>query len=428
MIMWGRHFSLLLVCGSFSLLARDNAPFPNPPSKKGLQVQMVEDALELGIKHAALNVNFAQLLSLQTNTAVLTERFADRTFHFSKGYVEHLDRQIKPLSDRGVVVSLILLYYRSGDEALNAIMLHPKYDQKAPNHLSAFNTGNPESAAYYSACVEFLARRYSAAGEPQGRVWNYIVGNEVNSHWYWANMGEATMEQFADDYLRAMRLCHEAVRRQSVNARVYLSLEHHWNIHYPPASERQAFAAKPFLEYFARRAHETGDFDWHVAFHPYPENLMDCRTWNDKTALPAEDTPRITFKNIEVLTKYFEKPEMLYRGNPRRIILSEQGFHSPETPDGERLQAAAYCYAWRKVAALPAIDSFILHRHVDHRHEGGLNLGLWTRKKEASHPAEPHEKKRIYEVFRLADTPGWESVFRFALPIIGIKDWTELRP
>ena len=81
-----------------------------------------------------------------------------------------------------------------------------------------------------------------------------------------------------------------------------------------------------------------------------------------------------------------------------------------------------------KVQALDGIDSFILHRHVDHGNEGGLNLGLWTRNKDAASPAEPAEKKLIYEVFRLADTPKWQEAFQFALPIIGIESWDEIRP
>jgi len=411
-------------------------PFPAPPSKKGLQVQMVEDALALGIRHAALNVNFGQMPDLAEKLENFHATFGGKTYSFQKSYIEHLDAQIKPLSDAGVVVSLILLNYRGGDEALNRILLHPKYDPTAPNHLSAFNTSSPEAAGYYSACVEFLARRYSG-GEPQngqaGRVWNYIVGNEVNSHWFWANMGRAGMEEFTEDYLRAVRLAHAAVRRHSANARVYLSLEHHWNIRYPGGDERQAFPGRAFLEYFARRAREEGDFDWHVAFHPYPENLFQADTWKDRSATFSPETERITFKNLEVLPRFLARPEMRFDGAMRRIILSEQGFHSPESaakpgePDGETLQAAAYGYAWKKTKGMDAVDSFILHRHVDHGQEGGLNLGLWTRNKNAANPAEPAAKKKIYEVFRAAGTAEEERKFEFALPIIGIKDWSEIR-
>jgi hypothetical protein len=404
----------------------DQTPFPEPASKKGLQVQMVEDALALGVKHAALNVNFAQLLTTQARTNELSLMVDGRAFSFSRSYVEHLDRQIKPLSDRDVVVSLILLYYRSSDEALNRIMLHPKYDPASPNHLSAFNTTNPESSAALRASVEFLARRYSQQAQPYGRVWNYIVGNEVNSHWFWSNMGRVTMEEFADDYLRAVRVCHEAVRQHSANARVYLSLEHHWNIRYPGGDAQQAFPGKAFIDYFARRARETGEFDWHLAFHPYPEDLFDSRTWQDETALFTPDTPRITFKNLEVLPRYFKRPELLINGKSRRIILSEQGFHSPETVGGQTLQAAAYCYAYYKAAQLDGIDSFILHRHVDHGKEGGLNLGLWSRNKNSGNPAEPLARKKIYEIFKAADQPGWQEEFQFALPVIGIRNWTEI--
>ena len=409
--------AVLLLSTFLSAYGQDTSLYPTPSSKKGLQVQMVDDALALGIKHAALNVNFAQLLD-PSDPSKSDAR-----------YLEHLDRQIKPLSDAGVVVSLILLYYRSGNETLDKLMLHPEYDPAAPNKLTAFNLTTPESAAAFAACVEFLARRYSPADSKHGRVWNYIVGNEVNSHWFWYNMGRVPMEELADNYLAAVRACHTAVRKHSANARVFISLEHHWNIRYPGGDEKQAFAGRPFVEYFAKKARDPeqgGDFDWHIAFHPYPENLFECRTWNDKSATDSPETPRITFKNIEQLTEFVRRPEHLYKGQPRRIILSEQGFHSPDTAEGQLLQAAAYAYACQKIRNLDGIDSFILHRHVDHGHEGGLNLGLWTRNRQSRNPAEPLAKKRIYEVFKAADTPAWKEAFQFALPVIGIEHWSDL--
>ena len=48
----------------------------------------------------------------------------------------------------------------------------------------------------------------------------------------------------------------------------------------------------------------TGDVDWNVAFHPYPENLFEPRTWLDQSATASDDTPRITFKNIELLPRF----------------------------------------------------------------------------------------------------------------------------
>jgi hypothetical protein len=400
-----------------------NEPFPVVASKKGLQVQMVDDAIALGVKHAALNVSFNSLVTTGTGPDTLPWIVDGTTVHLSKPAVERLDSQVKPLSDAGMVVSLILLYYESGDAALDRIMLHPGYDRSAPNHLSAFNTSTPEGFLYYRAAVEFLAARYSRPDRKHGRAVNFIVGNEVNSHWYWANMGRVSMETFAADYARTVRATWTAVGRFAPASRVYVSLEHHWNIRYPAGSPEQSFAARPFLEEFERLSRAGGDFGWNVAFHPYPENLFEPRFWNDKSATDSPDTRRITFKNLPQLTAFLGQTEMRYDGQPRRVILSEQGFHTPDGPEGEAVQAAAYAYAYRLVEKEPGIDSFILHRHVDHGQEGGLRLGLWSRDPNGPHAAAPLAKKKIYEVFKAADTPDWEEAFRFALPIIGIERW-----
>lgn len=420
-------FWVLLVCVTTATEAqpsRYHEPYPAAASKKGLQVEIVEDALTLGVKHAALNFNLAQLIDPAGDTNNPSWTAEGIPHHFQRGYLASMDRQIKALSDHGVLVNLIVLAYQSHDAAVNRILLHPGYSTNAPNRLGAFNTASDEGRRWLKAVMEFVAERWSHPDRKHGRVVGYVLGNEVNSHWWWSHMGRVTMDEFTESYLAAMRLSHAAIRSQSSWARLYVSLEHHWNIRYPPADERQAFPGKAFLDRFARRAKETGDFDWHLAFHPYPENLFEPRFWNDRSATPGADTPRITFKNLEVLTEYMKAPPLLFEGKPRRIILSEQGFHTPDGPDGETIQAAAYCYAYKKVEALEAIDAFILHRHVDHPHEGGLWLGL--RRYQPGAP-DPRPKKKIYDCFRAADTPEWEQAFAFALPLTGLTDWDSLR-
>ena len=402
-------------------------PYPRTPSKKGLQVERVDDAIALGVRHAALNLDLAGLIDLDGGSNSIAFEREGRTFHFRRDYVEANDRRVKSLSDAGMVVTLILLNYRNSSEAINQITLHPRYDPACPNHLSAFNAETPEGRAHFQSCLEFIAGRNARADRQFGRVWNYIVGNEVNSHWFWCNMGRVTMEQFADDHLRAVRLCATAVKKYSAHARVFVSLEHHWNIHYPGGDARQTFPARNFLEYFARQARAGGDFDWNIAFHPYPENLFNPRTWLDKSATTNRDTPRITFKNLELLPAFLQAAPFLFAGHPRHIILSEQGFHMADTSDGELIQAAAYGYAYYKADHLPGIDAFIYHRHVDNAHEGGLNLGLWRRETAAGDNL-PSRKKKIYEVFQHADQPDWEPYFAFALPVIGIARWEEILP
>lgn len=407
-------------------VAKYNEAFPRVASKKGLQVQMVDDAIALGVKHAALNVDIPALVDLATNAGGPAWQLDGVTYHFHRGIVEGLDRRVKTLSDAGMVVTLILLCYQNGDPAVNQIMMHPKLSPETPHRLSAFNTVTPEGLRYFKACIEFLADRYSQPHHPYGRAVNFIVSNEVNSHWEWTNLGEATMEQFAEDYLRTVRICNTAVHKISASARVYISLEHHWNIQ--GDSPMRSFPGRPFVDYFNERAKAGGNFDWNLAFHPYPEDLNEPRTWNDKTATLAGDTSRITFKNIEMLPFYFSRKELLFHGEPRHIILSEQGFNTVAGTNGEVWQAAAYCYAYYRVAQLRGIDAFILHRHVDNRDEFGLNLGLWRRNEASGSASEPGTKKMIYEVFRQADTPTWREAFAFALPVIGIHSWEEVKP
>ncbi|HEX6983846.1 MAG TPA: DUF5722 domain-containing protein, partial [Planctomycetaceae bacterium] len=165
---------------------------------------------------------------------------------------------------------------------------------------------------------------------------------------------------------------------------------------------------------------------WGVAFHPYPEDLGDPRTWQDESATLSFDSPRITFRNLEVLTAYLRQPHLLADGRPRRVILSEQGFHCAATPDGETLQAAAYAYAFERVRRIDGIESFIYHRHVDHPAEGGLRLGL--RENVSGTSDRPARPRAIYDLFRVIDTPGGAAVTEFAKPITGVSTWDELAP
>ncbi len=396
------------------------ASFPPGVGLKGLQVQMIDDALKLGIKHAALNVSLTSLIDLDAHPNSFRWKSGGRTFYFSRGAVEGIP--VLPLSTAGVRVYLILLSTVSAEPQLNRIV-RPAAAREVPNGITGFNASDPEGRRYFEACLEFLADRFSRMDERFGRVSGYIIGNEVNSHGEWYCLGPAKTAQVAAEYLRAVRIAHTGVRRSSADARVYISLEHNWTSR-NNADPLKACPGRELLDELNRLSKAEGDFDWHVAFHPYPEDLRDPRTWRDKRALPRADTPKITFKNLEQLTRYLRRPEMLCHGDPRHVILSEQGFDTPNKPDGQAVQAAGFCYAWIKVARTPGIDAFILHRHVDNAQEGGLNLGLWTH--QPGSIATPGEKKQIYEVFRAAGTPDWERAFRFALPIIGIKSWDEV--
>lgn len=403
-------------------IAQDPTPYPRAAGKKGLQVQMVDDALALGVRHAALNVDLTALVDLDGGDDALAYEHDGRRVWLRTAPLAALDAQIAPLARAGVVVSVILLAIQSGDPARDRLTVHAGCVGRAPNGIGAFAVDHADGRRFLAAAVSFLARRYSGDAA-HGRVWNWIVGNEVNSHWWWHHMGRADAAAVVAAYEPAVRLVHGAVREHSRNGRVFVSLEHHWSKRYAAGDGQQAIPGRDLLATFAARAKERGDFDWHVAFHPYPEDLFECRFWRDRSATADDDAHRVTFKNLPVLLRFLERPELRWQGASRRVLLSEQGFHCRDGEDGERDQAAAFALAWSIVDRLPAIDALILHRHVDHAHEGGLRLGLWTRK--ADSVCAPERRRRIAEVFAACDTDAWPACADFALPVVGLARWED---
>src|SRR5687767_10184459 len=75
--------------------SRYREAYPTAASKKGLQVELVDDALALGVKHAALNLNLASLIDLTGDTNNPAWEFEGRSYRFRRGYLEGMDRQIK---------------------------------------------------------------------------------------------------------------------------------------------------------------------------------------------------------------------------------------------------------------------------------------------------------------------------------------------
>jgi hypothetical protein len=405
-------------------VSNNNYPFPQARSKKGLQVYMTDDAEELGISHGAINVPYNLLLYKADNNPenTIPYTFEGETFYFKKHYIEFLDNQIKSLSDNNVIVSLILIMYRDlKSDSPNEQIIHP--DSEPGGTVYAFNTTNEIGVKYYKAITNFISERYTRTDQKFGRAVNFIVGNEIGQNKVWNNMGPKLITDYVKDYARTLRLTNTIVKSNYQNGRVYISLDHFWDENLPPDSMWK-YDNKAIVDILTSHLKQEGDIPWNMAFHPYPENLFDPRFWEDETAVEDFNTNRITFKNLHVLVDYMKQPNYLYNGNMRRIILSEQGFHSGDnSPEAQKVHAAAYAYAYYKVKFLEGIDSFILHRHVDHAQEGGLNLGLWTNKQ--GEVSIPDQQKYVYDVFKYIDTKKSLEVTEFAKPIIGINDWIE---
>jgi hypothetical protein len=410
-------------------IANNDYSFPKARSIKGLQVYAAGtgDSEELGISHAGVNVPYDSLL-YETNSQpenTILYQFEGEDFYFKKNVVKNLDNRIKSLSDNNTLVTLILIMYnRMHPESPNEHIIHP--DSQPGGTVYAFNTTNKIGVKYYKAITNFIAERYTRPDQKYGRAANFIVGNEIGQNKIWNNMGPKLIGEYVKDYARTLRLTNTIVKSNYKNGRVYISLDHFWDQNLPPDSMWK-YDNKEIVDRLTQHINKEGNIPWNVAFHPYPENLFDPKFWEDESAADDFNTDRITFKNLKVLVNYMKKPDYLYDGKMRRIILSEQGFDSGDNSlESQKLQAAAYAYAFYKIKFLDGIDSFILHRHVDHAKEGGLHLGLWTNK-----PGEvevPDKQKYIYDVFKYIDTKRSLQVTEFAKEIIGIEKWSDVIP
>jgi hypothetical protein len=406
-------------------IATYDYPFPPAHTIKGLQVRDVEDALQLGIAHAALNLNQPTIMRPRPDDTTITYEMDGQAFYFDGAYMAQFDERVRELSAHGVTVYLILLNSRNWDNVplhpdMAETLLHPEYDPEG--FISAFNVVTEAGLAHYKAFVEFVAARYSRDDQQYGRVSGYIISNEVDAQWIWSNAGEKTVEDYMQEYAVAVRMAFYAARTQYSQARVYLSLTHHWTLPHT-TNPLRTYAGRDIIEIMNRLSTAEGDFDWSVAYHPYPQDLRIPNFWDDDQALDTLDTPLITFKNIEVLTRYMRQAHLLYAGRIRHIILSEQGLNSEETEESERIQAAAYALAYWKIARTQGIEAFIYHAHVDHRDEFNLNLGIRRRDKSSDSPNAPGEPKPIYHVFKGIDGANAETLFADAQAVIGAAHW-----
>lgn len=418
--------------------APSRADLPPTPvtSKKGLQVQLSDDAEDLGVQHAAINVSLGQIMWVRPGSADATLEFRSggRTFWFSRSALESLDRQVRGSSEAGASVSLIVLVYRSGDPRSAASVLTDPGASAGAGTVMGFNTTTAEGVAHLRAAMELLASRYTQPDRAHGRVDGFIMGNEVDAQWEWSQSGEKTLDEFLDGYSRALRIGWLATTKYSSSARTYVSLTHSWTRPSGPNPDEgeptRYYAGRDVLDGLVAQGHREGGFPWQVAYHPYPQDLFDPTVWDDPDATEDVDAPVVTFRNLDVLTRYLERPELRFHGDVRRVILSEQGCNTPsgDRDEAERLQAACYAYAYYRTRFLDGIDAFILHRHVDHGAEGGLNLGLWARDTALSDLAAPSRRKLAYEVFRDIDTRRSLQATEFAKDVIGIEDWSEVIP
>ena len=400
--------------------------YPEAMSKKGLLIEldMLGDAMELGVKHTTINIPYHHIIG-----GNLKYRYNGKDYYFNEELIASYDKMISSFSNKGIIVTAILL--NGWNDA------HPELHEAGLAKSSSafyygFNVSTPEGYETTRALFSFMAERYSGADYKHGRVSNWIVGNEVNNNKNLNYVGPMDLASYTKLYEKNFRVAYTAIKSRSKNARVFFSTDYEWK----KQNTNLQYAAKDFIDLFNAGISAEGNIEWGLAYHPYPYPMTEPEFWDDdQTGMVNEtfESPVVNFKNLHVLTDYFQQAHMRTAGGQvRHIILSEEGFTSDSISRGKvyDIQAAAFAYAYYLVDNNPYIDAFILNRQVDAitEVETSCAFGLWTVDMSRPDKVIAVMPKNIYQVFKHIDTRKSLRYSEFAKSIVGISDWSEVIP
>jgi len=402
-----------------------NVPEEHPRAKKGLggfwkHEHILSDLDDLGISAVTVNILLNNLFSTTPADGWTPFEYANRTFYVNGSAIRGYDAMLTETAKRGIVVSAIILIgqgYQAPPNSWSRLVAHR--DAHPSGIFVMPDMDSQEGVLAYAAAMDYLAKRYCKGSGP--RIHHWILHNEINAGWVWTNAGEKTDVLYMDLYHRSMRLAHLIARQYDAHSKAFISLEHHWN--YTP--EPRFYRGKRLLELLLHFCRAEGDFDWGLAFHPYPDSLVNPRTWEDGHTDFTLDTPKITFRNVEVLDAWAHLKATFFLGKtPRTIHCTEQGLNSPDYSERSlREQAAGMAYAWKKLKSLKSIEAFQYHAWIDNRGEFGLRLGL---RRFPDDPDDPLGRKPIWYVYQAMGTPQEDAVFEPYKAVIGVRDWGEV--
>lgn len=398
-----------------------------PSGKKGLGGYSINRGFEsdlddLNISSITVNITPTSFMHTQNRANAIAHTYCDKTWYFDMAQVDVLDRTMKSAYSRNIVVAAIILIQKASqcaDPEVGRLLQHPSFTSEGIFTMPNLTT--TESVSCYAAALDFLASRYCRTDNAYGRIHHWIMHNEVDAGLVWTNMGDKPVTVYTDTYIKSMRMCYNIARQYDQNSEVFASFTHSW----AKAVQPQFYAVKDMLKILLGFSVAEGDFQWGLAYHPYPENLFEPKTWNDVKATFSMNTPLVTFKNLEVLNAWIKKSENFYLGTTRRSVwLSENGTNSRTYSDQDlKEQAAGFAYAWKKLKTLDGIDAFQWHNWIDNRHEGGLRIGL---RRFPDDLEAPGGKKPVWYAYQAASTTQEDVVFEPYKQVIGIQNWSEI--
>lgn len=387
----------VLVCLLFSFpayAARYTDPYPTAENKKGIALgwDMEEDSIELNVCHATFNFSLSQIFAFENeknSRSSYAYTYKGKKYWFRKPNINSYDRILKKLKKNNTIVTGILLMEKRRD--LKRLICSSGRSQKA--YFYAWNMDNGTNQRQIEAAISFLANRYN--GGKHGNVVGWIVGNEIDSPDDWNEAGKISFSEYMDLYCRMFEVSSKIVRKAYTNARLYIPLDHFWNM-----INSNKYTARACLEAFAARMKKDG-YAWNLAYHAYNGDLMQPSITDPQYFETTQDidSPIITMKNLNVLSDYIRTNY----GEKTRIMLSEHGYSSTwkhKKVSAQQCLAIALSYYLTQLD--PMVDSFIYYSQVDQNDlkKVGATFGIWNVSKHENATS----KKQSWSIFKYMDT------------------------
>lgn len=404
------------------ILATHTAPRIVTTSKKGLIPDpsrlATGELADLGVQHINYNIPVSYILGPTTHAGYPTINYTynGKVYQFNGLAIAEYDGVFRQMQAQNISVTAVLL---NNFNPNYAFLLHPLANDGTQANYYAFNAANQLGCDYLAAIGSFLAARYSGTG--YGQVDNWVIGNEVPAREQWNYIQGMSVEAYAEEYAKAMRIFYTAIKSQNANARIYTSVDQVWDTN---KNYSFRYDAKDFLTALNNNISAQGNISWGVACHPYPVPLTYAAWWTGgqgaycvRMIKHNPNSPYVSVENLEVLTDFMCQPEMLTpAGQVRPIIINEVGFTSAQ---GEAYQAAAFVWGYLQAENNQHIDAIIINSQLDHPAEIAQGLLLGIQNVDGSH-------KMVYDYFKFIDTPNAETYKEAARNLIGIPNWSSV--
>ncbi len=361
-------------------------------TKKGLKTviasdEYVQKAIDLKCSHVIADFPLEGFL----NGSDLAYEYEGKTYYFSSSILFY-QSILKKLRKNGIVVSGV---FYLADRSLTRYMLpSAARGDRSRSTTFSLNTANKKRKKL-EALFSCLGHYFTTGGALMG---NWVFGNESNNYRTYCYSGNVSYATYIRRYCESYRMFNTAVKSQYKNARVYISLDHNWNLSFKlPGS----YNAGKFLASVAKKLRATGDIHFDLALHPYPSPEQDPRFWiRGPLVSDTSDTQQYTMYNISVMADYLKKTY----GEDVHIILPETGINSKyRGKEMQNAQAASIAYSYYLTEFDPNIDMIGIHREMDDPSEAtiGFYVGLYR--------SSFHDPKKSAKVFKYMDTKKWKK-------------------